>query len=767
VVWIHHFEGGFTGKLDRDFRPSCLAENLGYSVAVRVGANRFTAFLALAFLLKLLVLLQLKGHPLTQPDAGLDTTAYVELARRVLAGDWALGPGLYYVSPFYIYVLALSLAAFRSYTAVRVLQIVLGTAAIGLLMASTRRWFGVRAAWISGGFAALTGLLTFYEVLILQAAIDPFLTSLGLYCLTVGLTAADGAPARDLRAESALAGRGRKSSGGSRPGPTVGSAEVERNRAFAFLCAGAVFGLQTLNRPNTLIAAAGLSVLLAAYLRRVRPAAWVAVGLIAGMAPVAVRNLAVAHEFSFVSSHGGLNFYIGNAPDATGFYRPVNGIRPMIAGQETDVRRVAEKALGHTVTDAEASDYFYGLSRDWTTAHPGAALLLFVKKLYFVFNRQHIALPHSYPFYVKDDPTALRFFVVGPWLLFPLGLVGLVAAAPRDRRREYVVWASFVPLYAVAVAIFFVAERYRLPLLVPLCASAGALVDRALVSWQASRLRSFALPAAALAAAAVAFNWPLHLNDSRWEEGLRLAQRLVILGRADDADRWTEKMAAREPHPGATAEGVAEQYLLLGTNDRAVALLQRAHAANPADARLDYDLGRALFRSGRAQEALPHLERGFDAGIELPNGGFDYAAALHAVGQDAAAASAVRRIRPADEEPSDAWLRLGRLAAEAHAPDAAEPFFRHAVEMDPGSASGQQQLGLNLLVLNRWEDAAAVLARAAQLDPHDPDTLSHLAYCEAKLGQTEDARSHATAALAINPRDPLATEIYRIIARAR
>jgi Flp pilus assembly protein TadD len=735
---------------------------------VRAVTSRFAAFLALAFLLKLVVLLQLRNHPLVQPDAGLDTTAYVELAKQVNAGNWALGPGLYYVSPFYIYFLAVSLAALRSYTAVRVLQILLGTAAIGFLIASTRRWFGARAAWIAGGLAAFTGLLTFYEVLILQAAVDPFLTSLGLYCVTVGLTAAaNGGPASDLRPSGAPPGRARASSGSSRTRTAVVPTKIEPNRAVAFLCAGVVFGLQTLNRPNTLIAAAGLCVVLVAYLRRVRAAAWLAIGLIAGMAPVALRNLAVAHEFSFVSSHGGLNFYIGNAPGASGFYRPVPGIRPMIAGQETDARRVAEKALGHTVTDAEASDYFYGLSRDWMTEHPGAALLLFVKKLYFVFNRQHIALPHSYPFYVKDDPTALRFFVVGPWLLFPLGLVGLVAAAPKDRWREYLVWASFVPLYAVAVAIFFVAERYRLPLLIPLCAGAGALVDRALVWWHASRLRSFALPAAALATAGVAVNWPLHLNDSRWEEGLRLAQRLVILGRADDADHWTEKMAAREPHPGATAEGLAEQYLLLGTNDRAVALLVRAHTENPTDARIDYDLGRALFRSGRAQEAVPHLARGFDAGIELPNGGFDYAAALHAVGQDAAAAAAVRRIRPADDEPSDAWLRLGRLAAEAHAPDAAEPFFRHAVEMDPGSASGQQQLGLILLVLNRLEDAAAVLARAAQLDPRDSDTLSHLAYCEAKLGRTVDARSHATAALAINPQDPLATEIYRIVARAR
>src|SRR5438128_8449600 len=47
--------------------------------------------LAATFALKLVVMLQLKDHVLTQPDAGLDTTAYVGLAERVLAGDAGLG----------------------------------------------------------------------------------------------------------------------------------------------------------------------------------------------------------------------------------------------------------------------------------------------------------------------------------------------------------------------------------------------------------------------------------------------------------------------------------------------------------------------------------------------------------------------------------------------------------------------------------------------------------------------------------------------------
>src|SRR5436190_20227372 len=43
-------------------------------------ARPLAAFLAAVFALKLAVMLPLKDHVLTQPDAGLDTSAYVALA---------------------------------------------------------------------------------------------------------------------------------------------------------------------------------------------------------------------------------------------------------------------------------------------------------------------------------------------------------------------------------------------------------------------------------------------------------------------------------------------------------------------------------------------------------------------------------------------------------------------------------------------------------------------------------------------------------------
>ena len=65
------------------------------------------------------------------------------------------------------------------------MQIVLGTAAVGFIYVAAREWFGSRAAWLAAILAALTGLFTFHEVLLLQASLDPFLASAALAALAL------------------------------------------------------------------------------------------------------------------------------------------------------------------------------------------------------------------------------------------------------------------------------------------------------------------------------------------------------------------------------------------------------------------------------------------------------------------------------------------------------------------------------------------------------------------------------------------------------
>ena len=352
--------------------------------------------LAAVFILKLAVVLQLSDHPLLQADAGLDTTVYVELASQVRNGNLTLGPGLYYVSPLYIYFVAAVLTIADSLTTVRVVQAMLGTMAVALIFIAAREWFGRQAAWCAAALAAATGLFTFYEALLLQAALDPVLTAASLAALAM-----------------ALNGR----------------------RHLWFATTGLLFGVHTLNRPNVvlpMVVIAGALLLL----RRWRHAGLLIAGALVALTPALLRNGLVANTWTPFAGHAGLNFFIGNNPQADGTYSLVEGVTPNIAGQREDARRAAEEALGRPLDDAAVSAYFYSRGWSWIREAPSRAFALFARKLHYTLSASHLWLNYSYPFFAYDVPTLLAVLVAGPWLLIPFGLAGLIASAPSNRRAE-------------------------------------------------------------------------------------------------------------------------------------------------------------------------------------------------------------------------------------------------------------------------------------------------------------------------------------------
>jgi len=361
------------------------------------GTRLFAGAAAVVFVVKLAVMLQLKDHVLTQPDAGLDTTAYIGLAERVLGGDLGLGPGQYFLSPLYIYFLSLALGIWHSFAFVRFVQIVLGTGAVMCVFITADEWFGRRAAWTAAALATLTGIFTFYESLILQTALDPFLTAAALACVTLGLT---------------------------------------RNDRRWFLLAGLMFGIHVCNRPNVALPAVVIALLLAVT-RRWQAAAAFSLAFAAALVPVTLRNIVVSGYWSPVTaSHGGLNFYIGNNADADGSFHAVPGVTPDVKGQQEDTRRVAEQAMGHRLDDAGVSSYFYGLGWAWIRGQPLAAATLFARKIALVFSAKYLWLNYSYQFFAHDELTLLSAMFVGPWLLMPLGLSGLVQIGRASCRER-------------------------------------------------------------------------------------------------------------------------------------------------------------------------------------------------------------------------------------------------------------------------------------------------------------------------------------------
>lgn len=696
--------------------------------------HRFLVFLAAVFAAKSIVVLQLRDHPLLQPDTGLDTAVYTQLASQVVAGNWWLGPELYFVSPLYIYFLAAVLAAADSFTAVRVLQILLGTTAVGFVYVAAREWFGIRAAWLAALLAALNGFFTFHEVLLLQAALDPFLTAAALASLALAL----GSEARGARGEA-------------RTAPPY------------FALSGLVFGIETLNRPNALIPALVIVALLAAT-RRFRSAIVMAAGLALALTPLAVRNAAVAGDWSLASSHGGLNFYIGNNSNASGTYHSVPGITANMQGQRDDARRVAEAAAGRKLDDGDVSAYFYGLGWSWIRLHPSDAARLFGRKLLLVFNAGYMSLNYSYPFYAYDARTLLALLFAGPWLLLPLGLVGLGMGSPRQKHTEYLIWLSFVPVYALSVAVFFVTDRYRLPLLVPLCVGGGAALDRA---WSLFRthggVRAYAPGLVAVIALAVVTNRPRKADDGRSEEQTRMAEAMVVHNRYEEAEVWLKEAEKGAPNPALVYVRVGRLLLVHRKPEAALAHFRRALQLKPGEAEAEAAIGQALVDVNRFKEAIPHLESAMKAGVRANLAGFDLARARAGAGDRAGALQTLQGLRPDNPRDAETWRVLGQLALELQSPSLAESFFNQAVAAAPGASKPRQNLGLAMTMMGRYPEAIAQLREAVALDPADAAARLSFAVALAEAGRVAEARQQAQEALRLKPDYDRARQFLRAL----
>jgi tetratricopeptide (TPR) repeat protein len=644
----------------------------------------------------------------------------LRLAQQAAAGDWALGPDPYFVSPLYVYFLAVvSRFLGPSPLAAQVVQVLLGGAAVGLLAATARRLFGSEAvAGVAAWLGAFAGVVVFHEILLLQSSLDPFLTALALFALVRATTGAG----------------------------TAG--------ALGFALAGVAFGLLVANRPNALPAAVVAAVVVVALRRTSRSllqAAALGAGLLIVLAPFAVRNRLVAGEWILVSSHGGLNFYIGNNPEADGTYHAVPGVTPAIEGQARDARRVAEAALGRSLNATEVSGYFYGRALAWIRTEPRAAVVLLARKLAYLLNAVEVPLNYGYAYYRRDEATLLRVLVVGSWLLVPLGILGLVVRPPAADRVAWSAWASFIPVYGLSVAAFFVSARYRLPLLMPLAVGAAAAATR-LAEWvRAGRRGALAATGAALVALSAVCWWDLGLDDGLGHERSERVLHHLAAGR-DDAAR--ELLARTEPlldNPGLLYYRMGLVYGERGQPAQAASFFARALRADPGQPDVQMSLGQALLAAGQPAEAEPHLRAAREAGIAPVETAHDLARALAARGRRPEAAQVLATAIAALPERDGRALSLGLLAMSLDAPEIAERALRAAIQREPSSARAHEALGLALAQLGHAGAARAELEEACRLDPASATARFNLAVLSLREGRRDEARRLAAEALRLSP----------------
>lgn len=438
----------------------------------------------------------------------LDEESYVQWAREIAAGAW-LGGRVFYQDPLYPYFLAVVFKIFgESFLLVRLLQVALGVASVGLVFWTGSLIFGNRAGLLAAGMMALTGSLHFFELQLEKGTLVVFLSALAC-------------------ALGAAAGKNPRSK-------------------LVWLAAGGALGLLTMLRGNFLLV---LPFLLAwAFLiersdprpARLARAALLAAGLAAVLGPVALRNYAVGKELVITTSQGGPNFFIGNNDRADGCYVVLPFVRPEPRYEAQDFQAEAERRSGHELSSAQVSRFWFKEGLTWIAAHPRRAFWLTLHKSRLLIHQFEV--PDNHNFYLTRDVfvPALWAGFLGFGLLWGPALLGIFLRVRREPAAQFP--ALFALLYALSIIPFFILDRYRLALLPSLCVFAAGFFFLIMEKRSSRENRKLPGVAGLLAVSLLLGFWPTRESQApRAFDEYNLGNTYLDAGRPLDALRWYDQ----------------------------------------------------------------------------------------------------------------------------------------------------------------------------------------------------------------------------------
>jgi tetratricopeptide (TPR) repeat protein len=345
----------------------------------------------------------------------MDSQEYDRWAQGVAAGDW-LGSQVFFQAPLYPYALGALYAVFGHHlAAVYLAQILLAVAGIWALSRAGREMGGERVGLAAAALAAFYGPFVFHDVQLLKESAAAAVTCFLLWMLA-----------------------------------------TRRH----WLAAGLLLGILALLRENALLLLPFL-LPLAAGKGFLRKGALLAAGLALALAPVAIRNGIVGGDFLPTTFQGGVNFWIGNNPEADGTYRPIVPGKQIPALERQEPVRIAERELGRKLSPGEVSSFWMGRALSWAADHPGDFLRLQIRKLRMFWSWYE--WPDAVDYYwVRGLSPALR------WLApVEFGAVTLLALAGLWRIRRnpgpFAPALLFALGWMLTTVIFFLFSRYRLP----------------------------------------------------------------------------------------------------------------------------------------------------------------------------------------------------------------------------------------------------------------------------------------------------------------
>jgi 4-amino-4-deoxy-L-arabinose transferase-like glycosyltransferase len=564
------------------------------------------------------------------------------------------GQEAFFRAPLYIYILGLIYALFgHSLLAARIFGMICGLTTAYVVYRLAVRIFNRRVATTAALIFILYPIAIYFET---ELLVDTLFTLLACWSLLLMLQA-------DARGSQWL-----------------------------YAGAGLVLGLAAVTRPIILV----FPLLYVIFIltgreslkKRILRIIWMVVAVMITIAPVAIRNYAVSGDTVLIASSGGVNFFIGNNPDADG----LSAAMPPPLGaswQLQDIKYLAEEDTGRELKASELSDYWFRQGLDWVLKNVGDFVGLYIKKLYFSINNFEVSNNRSLDLFFKEfrilQIIPLNFALIAA--LAGIGVVFLIRGANIDRTVLLLTW--FIIIYILVISMFFINARFRLPI-IPLLTilAASGLYNMARSLTKRTELKQIIWPIIlGVFILVLSYSNLYAVKQNDLSSGyFNRANYYLYLGQYEKAEQLYYQVLTEDiKYPDANLN-LGGLFLKQGRGDSARIYFKRELDFYPANARAWSNRASLYYLEQKNDSATIFADRAIALRPYLVDPYLILLRIYFAAGNQEALLSTVARAEESLGQKARLYLEVGIMMTEMGQPDRAETYLLRVLNSRPAAA---------------------------------------------------------------------------------